>query len=213
VFTDEGGGGTSARCRTNDDLSWGADAIYDIVDGKLQFRSYYKIPPVQTNQENCVSHIPSLIPVPGRDIMVQAWYQGGASVVDFTDSSHPVEIGYFDRGPISSASLVLGGFWSTYWYNGAAYGSEIARGLDAFGLQPTAQLSANEIAAAARCRSAGSTSSTSTGSAGRRASTSSGPTATSSRVPATSTPRRSRRSQVHRPGGALRRRPAGGRGA
>jgi hypothetical protein len=148
VFTDEWGGGTAARCRATDNLSWGANAIYDIVDGKLQFRSYFKIPPVQTNQENCVSHIPSLIPVPGRDIMVQAWYQGGASVIDFTDSSHPVEIGYFDRGPISAASLVLGGFWSTYWYNGETYGSEIARGLDVLGLTPTAQLSANEIAAA-----------------------------------------------------------------
>jgi hypothetical protein len=148
VFTDEWGGGTSARCRATDQLSWGGNSIYDIVDGKLEFRSYYKIPIVQTNQENCVSHIPSLIPVPGRDIFVQAWYQGGASVVDFTDSSHPVEIGFYDRGPISSTSLVLGGLWSTYWYNGATYGSEIARGLDVYGLTPTAQLSQNEIAAA-----------------------------------------------------------------
>jgi hypothetical protein len=148
VFTDEWGGGTSARCRATDQLSWGGNSIYDIVDGKLEFRSYYKIPIVQTNQENCVSHIPSLIPVPGRDIFVQAWYQGGASVVDFTDSSHPVEIGCYDRGPISSTSLVLGGLWSTYWYNGATYGSEIARGLDVYGLTPTAQLSQNEIAAA-----------------------------------------------------------------
>ena len=148
VFTDEWGGGTNARCRATDQLSWGADAIYDIVDGKLQFRSYYKLPPVQTTQENCVSHLPSLVPVPGRDVMVQAWYQGGASLIDFTDSSHPVEIGYWDRGPISGTSLVLGGFWSNYWYNGEAYGSEIARGLDVFGLKPTDQLSANEIAAA-----------------------------------------------------------------
>jgi hypothetical protein len=148
VFTDEWGGGTSARCRATDQLSWGGNSIYDIVDGKLEFRSYYKIPIVQTNQENCVSHIPSLIPVPGRDIFVQAWYQGGASVVDFTDSSHPVEIGFYDRGPISPTSLVLGGLWSTYWYNGATYGSEIARGLDVYGLTPTAQLSQNEIAAA-----------------------------------------------------------------
>jgi hypothetical protein len=148
VFTDEWGGGTSARCRATDQLSWGGNSIYDIVDGKLEFRSYYKIPIVQTNQENCVSHIPSLIPVPGRDIFVQAWYQGGASVVDFTDSSHPVEIGFYDRGPISPTSLVLGGLWSTYWYNGATYGSEIARGFDVYGLTPTAQMSQNEIAAA-----------------------------------------------------------------
>jgi hypothetical protein len=152
VFTDEWGGGTSARCRATDQLSWGGNSIYDIVDGKLEFRSYYKIPIVQTTQENCVSHIPSLIPVPGRDIFVQAWYQGGASVVDFTDSSHPVEIGFYDRGPISSGPLVLGGLWSTYWYNGETYGSEIARGFDVYGLTPTAQLSQNEIDAAREVR-------------------------------------------------------------
>jgi hypothetical protein len=148
VFTDEWGGGTQPRCRATDQLNWGGNSIYDIVDGKLVFRSYYKIPPVQTNQENCVSHLPSLVPVPGRDIFIQAWYQGGASLVDFSDSSHPVEIGYYDRGPISSASLVLGGLWSTYWYNGQTYGSEIARGFDVFGLTATDQLSDNEIEAA-----------------------------------------------------------------
>jgi hypothetical protein len=148
VFTDEWGGGTTPRCRATDALSWGANAIYDIVDGQLVFRSYYKLPVAQTNQENCVSHLPTLVPVPGRDIMVQAWYQGGASLIDFTDSANPVEIGYWDRGPISSASLVLGGFWSTYWYNGTVFGSEIARGLDSLKLLPTADLSANEIAAA-----------------------------------------------------------------
>jgi hypothetical protein len=148
VFTDEWGGGTNARCRATDQLSWGGNSIYDIVDGKLEFRSYYKVPMVQTNQENCVSHIPSLIPVPGRDIFVQAWYQAGASVVDFSDSSHPVEIGYYDRGPISPTALILGGLWSTYWYNGSTYGSEIARGFDVFDLTPTAQMSVNEIAAA-----------------------------------------------------------------
>jgi hypothetical protein len=148
VFTDEWGGGTAARCRATDQLSWGGNSIYDIVKGKLVFRSYYKIPPVQTVQENCVSHIPSLVPVPGRDIFVQAWYQGGASLVDFSDSSNPVEIGYYDRGPISSASLVIGGLWSTYWYNGATYGSELARGFDVWGLAPTDQLSENEIEAA-----------------------------------------------------------------
>jgi LVIVD repeat len=148
VFTDEWGGGTRARCRANDDLKWGGNAIYDIVKRKLVFRSYYKIPPVQTDQENCVSHLPSLVPVPGRDIMVQAWYQGGTSLIDFSDSSNPVEIGYWDRGPISGTALVLGGFWSTYWYNGATFGSEIARGFDTFGLTPTADMTANEIAAA-----------------------------------------------------------------
>ena len=148
MFTDEWGGGTAARCRATDDLRWGGNSIYDIVDGELVFRSYYKLPVAQTTQENCVSHIPSLIPVPGRDIFVQAWYQGGASIVDFTDSSNAVEIGYFDRGPVNATSLVLGGLWSTYWYNGEAYGSEIARGLDVWGLTPTDMLSENEIAAA-----------------------------------------------------------------
>jgi hypothetical protein len=148
VFTDEWGGGTAARCRAADDLKWGANGVYDIVDGKLEWRSYFKIPPVQTTAENCVSHLPSLVPVPGRDILVQAWSQGGASLIDFSDSESPEEIGYFDRGPINAANLVLGGFWSTYWYNGAAYGSEIARGFDVLGLTPTDQLSDNEIAAA-----------------------------------------------------------------
>jgi len=148
VFTDEWGGGTAARCRATDQLSWGADAIYDIVDGKLVFRSYFKMPAAQTLQENCVSHLPSLIPVPGRDIMIQAWYQGGASIIDFTDSAHPKEIGYYDRGPISGTALVLGGLWSTYYYNGAVYGSEIARGFDAWKLVPNAELSTNEITAA-----------------------------------------------------------------
>ena len=148
VFTDEWGGGTNPRCRSTDSLSWGADAIYDIVGGKLVFRSYFKMPAAQTNQENCVSHLPSLIPVPGRDIMVQAWYQGGASLVDFTDSAHPKEIGYWDRGPISPTALVLGGYWSTYYYNGAIFGSEIARGFDALKLVPTAELSKDEITAA-----------------------------------------------------------------
>ena len=153
VFTDEWGGGVQPRCRTNDDLKWGGDSIYDIVDRKLVFRSYYKVPMVQTLEENCVSHIPSLIPVPGRDIFVQAWYQGGASVVDFTDSAHPVEIGYYDRGPISTtSSIILGGLWSTYWYNGSTYGSELARGFDVWGLTPNAHLSANEIEAAEQVR-------------------------------------------------------------
>jgi hypothetical protein len=147
VFTDEWGGGTNARCRATDQLSWGGNSIYDIVGKKLVFRSYYKIPPVQTTEENCVSHIPSLVPVPGRDIFVQAWYQGGASLVDFSDSSNPVEIGYYDRGPIHS-TLVLGGLWSTYWYNGETYGSEIFRGFDVFGLTPTDHVSENEIEAA-----------------------------------------------------------------
>ena len=149
IFTDEWGGGTSARCRAQDTgPSWGADAIYEIVNGQLEFRSYYKLPAEQTVQENCVSHLPSLVPVPGRDIITQAWYQGGVSVIDFTDAANPKEIAFYDRGPISGTALVLGGLWSSYYYNGAIYGSEIARGFDVWGLTPNDELSANEIEAA-----------------------------------------------------------------
>jgi hypothetical protein len=148
IFTDEWGGGTAPRCRATDDLKWGGDAIYEIVGDELEFVSYYKLPVAQTNQENCVSHIPSLIPIPGRDVFVQAFYQGGASLVDFEDPENPREIGYFDRGPVSGTSLVFGGFWSTYWYNGETYGSELHRNFDVMALTPTSQISANEIAAA-----------------------------------------------------------------
>ncbi|MDX1480528.1 MAG: hypothetical protein R3315_02570, partial [Woeseiaceae bacterium] len=149
IFTDEWGGGGRPRCRAHDPLDWGADAIYDIVDGELVYRSHYKMPAPQVDEENCVAHNGSIIPVPGRDIFVQAWYQGGLSVVDFTDSANPVEIGYFDRGPIDDKEMILGGYWSTYWYDGRIYGTEIARGIDIFALEPSEYLSENEIAAAA----------------------------------------------------------------
>jgi len=152
IFTDEWGGGTRPRCRPTDSPTWGADAIFDVVDSKLRFGGYYKLPAPQTDQENCVAHNGSLIPVPGRDIMVQAWYQGGLSVFDFTDSAKPVEIAFFDRGPLDARNLVTGGYWSTYWYNGHIYGSEIARGLDVFKLLPSEYLSENEIEAAALVR-------------------------------------------------------------
>ena len=148
LFTDEWGGGSRPRCRTYDPLDWGANAIYDIVDGKLEFRSHFKIPAPQLDKENCVAHNGSVVPVPGRDIFVQAWYQGGMSVIDFTDSEKPFEIAYFDRGPISDEHLILGGYWSTYWYNGKIYGTEIARGLDVFSLLPSEYLTEHEIAAA-----------------------------------------------------------------
>jgi hypothetical protein len=148
IFTDEWGGGTRPRCRATDLPNWGADAIFDIVDRKLRFGSYYKMPAAQTEQENCVAHNGSLIPVPGRDIMVQAWYQGGVSVFDFTDSTNPVEIAFFDRGPVDPKQLITAGYWSTYWYNGNIYGTEIARGVDVFRLTPSEYLSQSEIAAA-----------------------------------------------------------------
>ena len=148
LFTDEWGGGTRPRCRTYDPLTWGADAIYDIVDSKLVFKSHFKMPAPQGETENCVGHNGSIIPVPGRDIFVQAWYQGGLSIIDFTDSANPIEIAYFDRGPIDDEDLVTGGYWSTYWYQGRIYGTEIIRGVDVFALIPSEHLSANEIAAA-----------------------------------------------------------------
>ena len=149
LFTDEWGGGGRARCRAWDPITWGADAIYDIVDQKLEFKGNYKIPAPQLETENCVAHNGSIIPVPGRDIFIQAWYQGGISVIDFTDSTNPIEIAYFDRGPIDEKELLTGGFWSVYYYQGAIYGTEIARGLDVLKLLPSEFLSANEIAAAA----------------------------------------------------------------
>ncbi len=152
VFTDEWGGGLGARCRANDPNKWGADAIFHLKDNKLSLASYYKLPAAQSDTENCVAHNGSLIPVPGRDIEVQAWYQGGISVMDFTDAAHPMEIAYFDRGPIDPNMLILGGFWSAYWYNGNVYGSEIARGLDVFELAPTKFLTQNEIDAAKTVR-------------------------------------------------------------
>jgi hypothetical protein len=155
IFTDEWGGGVSARCRVTDRPEWGADALFDIVGGQMQFRSYYKLPVPQTTNENCVAHNGSIVPVPGRDIFVQAWYQGGLSLIDFTDTGNPVEIAFFDRGPINvpnPAGLNLGGLWSTYWYNGHIYGTEIARGFDTFGLLPSSQMSEDEIAAASQVR-------------------------------------------------------------
>jgi hypothetical protein len=152
VFTDEWGGGLGARCRANDPNKWGANAIFRLTGNKLSFASYYKMPAAQGDSENCVAHNGSLIPVPGRDIKVQAWYQGGISVMDFTDAAHPFEIAYFDRGPIDPQTLVLGGDWSAYWYNGHIYASEIARGLDIFELTPTEHLTQNEIDAAKAVR-------------------------------------------------------------
>jgi hypothetical protein len=152
VYTDEWGGGLGARCRENDPNKWGADAIFRLTDNKLSFASYYKMPAAQGDSENCVAHNGSLVPVPGRDIKVQAWYQGGNSVMDFTDPDHVTEIAYFDRGPIDPKMLILGGSWSAYWYNGHVYSSEIARGLDVLELTPTKFLSQNEIDAAKAVR-------------------------------------------------------------
>ena len=150
LFTDEWGGGVRPRCRATDLPTWGADAIFEIADRKLHFAGYFKMPAAQTETENCVAHNGSLIPVPGRDIMVQGWYQGGVSVFDFTDAAHPVEIAFFDRGPLDANNLITGGVWSAYWYNGRIYASEIARGLDVFRLTPSDHLTQNEIDAASQ---------------------------------------------------------------
>jgi hypothetical protein len=149
IFTDEWGGGIAPRCRATDKPEWGADAIFTVENRRaLKFQGYFKLPAPQTPTENCVAHNGNLIPVPGRDIMVQGWYQGGVSVFDFSDPAHPTEIAYFDRGPMDSTKLEMAGSWSAYWYNGYIYSTEISRGLDVLELQPNAQLTQNEIDAA-----------------------------------------------------------------
>jgi len=148
IFTDEWGGGTRPRCRATDPPTWGANAIFEVVDRKLRFASYYKLPAPQTDIENCVAHNGSIIPVPGRDIMVQGWYQGGISVFDFTDPAKPFEIAFFDRGPVDAYRLITAGHWSAYWYNGAIYGPEMARGLDVLRLKPSKHLSQSQVDAA-----------------------------------------------------------------
>jgi hypothetical protein len=149
LFSDEWGGGSQAKCRATDKPEWGADAIFTISgDKKMQFQSYYKLPAPQTASENCVAHNGSMLPIPGRDIMAQAWYQGGISVFEWTDPKRPREIAFFDRGPVDSTRMESGGYWSTYWYNGHIVGSEMARGLDVFELTPSAFITQNEIDAA-----------------------------------------------------------------
>jgi hypothetical protein len=149
LFSDEWGGGSAPRCRVTDHYEWGSDALFTIVDRKLEFKSYYKMPAAQTQFENCVAHNGSLVPIPGRDVMIQAWYQGGVSLFDWTDASHPKEIAFFDRGPIDVATAgASAGSWSVYWYNGVMVSSEIGRGLDIFELLPSAFISQNEIDAA-----------------------------------------------------------------
>jgi hypothetical protein len=148
LFSDEWGGGTQPRCRDTDKYEWGANALFALENGKMTFKSYYKMPAVQTSTENCVAHNGSLIPIPGRDVMVQGWYQGGISVFDWTDVSNPKEIAYFDRGPVNAERLISGGSWSVYWYNGLIVSSEIARGLDVFELVASGLVTQNELDAA-----------------------------------------------------------------
>jgi hypothetical protein len=148
LFSDEWGGGGQPRCRVTDKKEWGADALFTIENSKLKFHGYYKLPAPQTPLENCVAHNGSLIPIPGRDVMVQAWYQGGLSVFDWTDIDHPQEIAFYDRGPVDATRMAMGGSWSAYWYNGVIVSSEIARGLDVYDLLPSGLITENELAAA-----------------------------------------------------------------
>jgi hypothetical protein len=148
LFTDEWGGGTQPKCRADDPIQWGGDAIFTLSNDHLTQGAYFKMPAAQTPQENCVAHNGSLIPIPGRDVMVQGWYQGGIDVIDFTDPHHPYEVAYFDRGPVDASKMVTAGYWAGYWYNGHIIASEIARGLDIFELVPNKYLSQNEIDAA-----------------------------------------------------------------
>ena len=148
LFSDEWGGGGQPKCRATDPKQWGGDAIFSMEGNALHFQSYYKMSAPQTSFENCVAHNGSLIPIPGRDVMVQSWYQGGISVFDFTDAAHPREIAFFDRGPINGTRMEDGGTWSAYWYNGVIVSSEIARGLDILELTPSPLLTQNEIDAA-----------------------------------------------------------------
>ena len=165
VFTDEWGGGTGPMCQATSMMEMGGNTILTI-DSKRKYtqHSYFKIPTAQTAQENCVSHNGGLVPVPGRDIMVQGWYQGGVSVMEFTDPDHPKELAYFDRGPIDPPPAgevqatettdgrrtrgTIGGSWGAYWWNGLIYSSELDRGFDVLELVPSDQLSKNEIEAA-----------------------------------------------------------------
>jgi hypothetical protein len=148
LFSDEWGGGGQPKCRATDKMEWGGDALFTIENNKLKFHSYYKMPAAQTEFENCVAHNGSLIPIPGRDVMVQSWYQGGVSIFDWTDVDHPKEIAFFDRGPIDGTRLGDAGTWSAYWYNGVIVSSEIARGLDIYELVPSGLITQNEIDAA-----------------------------------------------------------------
>ncbi len=148
LFTDEWGGGGGPKCRVGDPMEWGANAIFTIENGDLNFQSYWKLPVPQTSMENCVAHNGSMIPVPGRDIMVQAWYQGGITVFDWTDPNNVIEMAFHDRGPVHPERMEMGGSWSVYWYNGVIVSSEIARGLDLFELEPSPFITRNEIEAA-----------------------------------------------------------------
>ena len=148
LFSDEWGGGSQPRCRETDKYEWGANALFTIENRKMHFKSYYKMPAPQTSLENCVAHNGSLIPIPGREVMVQGWYQGGISVFDWTDAAKPIEIAFHDRGPLDKERMVSAGSWSVYWYNGLIISSEIARGLDIFELVPSGLISQNEIDAA-----------------------------------------------------------------
>jgi hypothetical protein len=160
LWTDEWGGGTGPMCQANSIMELGGNTIVTASpdNRKLTQHAYFKLPTAQSAQENCVSHNGGLIPVPGRDLYVQGWYQGGVDVMDFTDPDHPIEIAYFDRGSIDApddttkaserSRYTIGGSWGAYYWNGMIYSSELDRGFDVYELTPSEHLSANELAAA-----------------------------------------------------------------
>ena len=169
IQTDEWGGGTGPMCQASSMIELGGNTVISLDAKKKQTqRAYFKLPSAQTAEENCVSHNGGIIPVPGRDLYVQGWYQGGVNIMDFTDPDKAIEIGYFDRGSIdppqpvdvpaaAAAALApgarprsntIGGSWGAYYWNGLIFSSELDRGMDILELTPSGQLSANEIAAA-----------------------------------------------------------------
>lgn len=167
IQTDEWGGGTGPMCQASSMIELGGNTVITLDAKKKQAqRAYFKIPSAQAAEENCVSHNGGIIPVPGRDLYVQGWYQGGISIMDFTDADKAFEVGYFDRGSITPPRPVdvpaaaaanpavrgggnaIGGSWGAYYWNGLIFSSELDRGMDILELTPSAELTANEIAAA-----------------------------------------------------------------
>lgn len=168
IQTDEWGGGTGPMCQASSMIELGGNTVISLDGTKKQTqRAYFKLPSAQAAEENCVSHNGGIIPVPGRDLYVQGWYQGGVSIMDFTNADSAYEVGYFDRGSIDPPGPVdmpkaaaaaatnqrgggrtIGGSWGAYYWNGLVFSSELDRGMDIMELTPSAELTANEIAAA-----------------------------------------------------------------
>ena len=166
IQTEEWGGGTGPMCQASSMKELGGNTIITLDGKKKQTqRAYFKLGSAQSAEENCVAHNGGIIPVPGRDLYVQGWYQGGVNIMDFTNPDTALEIAYFDRGSINpprgadvpaqpvdpsvrGGGNTIGGSWGAYYWNGMIVSSELDRGMDILELVPSDQLSANEIAAA-----------------------------------------------------------------